>query len=142
VVKVSDGDTLTVLVNKTQVRVRLDGIDAPESKQAFGNRSRQSLAEICAGKTADVVDRGKDRYGRTIGVARCTAVEANSEQVRRGMAWVFVRHAPAGSPLYKLEARAKATRTGLWADARSMPPWEWRQRKNASTPRLWEGRQR
>jgi endonuclease YncB( thermonuclease family) len=92
VVKVSDGDTLTVLVNKTQVRVRLDGIDAPESKQAFGNRSRQSLAEICAGKTAEVVDRGKDRYGRTIGVVRCTAVEANSEQVRRGMAWVFVRY--------------------------------------------------
>jgi micrococcal nuclease len=48
VVKVSDGDTLTILVNKTQIRVRLDGIDAPESKQAFGKRSRQSLSDLCA----------------------------------------------------------------------------------------------
>src|SRR5687768_14921235 len=48
VVKVSDGDTLTVLVNKTQIRVRLDAIDAPELGQAFGKRSRQSLAQLCA----------------------------------------------------------------------------------------------
>src|SRR3970040_1841997 len=82
VVKVSDGDTLTVLVNKEQVRVRLDGIDAPERGQAFGKRSRQSLSDLCAAKQAHVAERGKDRYGRTIGVVTCAAVEANSEQVR------------------------------------------------------------
>src|SRR5688572_26112349 len=68
VVKVIDGDTLTVLVKKRQIRVRLDGIDAPERGQAFSVRSRQSLAKLCAAKTANVEDRGKDRYGRTIGV--------------------------------------------------------------------------
>jgi len=109
VVKVADGDTLTVLVKK-QVRVRLDGIDAPESRQAFGKRSRQSLAALCAAKDARVVKRGKDRYGRTIGVVTCAAVEPNSEQVRRGMAWVFVRYAPASSPLYGLECTARAAR--------------------------------
>jgi endonuclease YncB( thermonuclease family) len=113
VVKVSDGDTLIVLVNKKQIRVRLDAIDAPELKQAFGKRSRQSLAELCAAKNAHVAERGKDRYGRTIGVVICAAVEANSEQVRRGMAWVFVKYAPAGSPLYRLEARARGERAGL-----------------------------
>lgn len=129
VVKIADGDTLTVLVNKAQIRVRLDAIDAPESRQAFGKRSRQSLVELCAAKDAHIAERGKDRYGRTIGVVTCGVIEANSEQVRRGMAWVFVKYAPAGSPLYALEASAKARRAGLWSDARAEPPWEWRSRK-------------
>jgi endonuclease YncB( thermonuclease family) len=95
VVKVSDGDTLTVLVNKTQIRVRLDSIGAPESGQAFGKRSRQSLSEVCAGKDARVTEYGKDRYGRTSGGVTCGGIEANSAQVGRGLAWVFVKSAPA-----------------------------------------------
>jgi endonuclease YncB( thermonuclease family) len=127
VVHIQDGDTLTVLVEKTQVRVRLDAIDAPEAKQAFGTRSRQSLAELCAGKSANVADLGKDRYRRTIGRVTCAGVDANSEQVRRGMAWVFVKYAPAGSSLYALEAEANAAKRGLWSDPHAVAPWEWRQ---------------
>lgn len=126
VINVADGDTLTVLVAKSQVKVRLDSIDAPESKQAFGTRSRQSLAELCAGKAASVADLGKDRYGRTIGRVTCAGTDANAEQVRRGMAWVFVRYAPKASPLYALESEAMATRRGLWADPHAVAPWEWR----------------
>lgn len=126
VVKIADGDTLTVLVNKTQIRVRLDAIDAPESGQAFGKRARQSLAELCAAKDARVADRGKDRYGRTIGRVTCAGVDANSEQVRRGMAWVFVRYAPKDSPLYGLEAQARSAKRGLWAHPGAVAPWEWR----------------
>src|SRR3712207_1836380 len=91
VVKVSDGDTLTVLVGKRQIRVRLESIDAPESKQAFGKRSQQSLAELGAAKTGVARDTGKNRYGRTIGWVVCDGWEANAEQIRRGMAWVFKR---------------------------------------------------
>src|SRR2546426_11259889 len=80
VVNVHDGDTLTVLVERTQVRVRLVDIDAPELKQAFGKRSRQSLADICAGKVADVAERGKDRYRRTLGRVTCAGTDANAEQ--------------------------------------------------------------
>src|SRR5688572_24398240 len=84
VVKVSDG-TLTVLVNKTQIRVRLDAIDAPESRQPFGKRSRQSLAQLCATKDARVDDRGKDRYGRTIGQVFCAGVgEQRASAARHG----------------------------------------------------------
>jgi endonuclease YncB( thermonuclease family) len=132
VVKVSDGDTITVLVHKTQIRVRLDAIDAPEFKQAFGQRSRQSLADICAGRTAEVVERGKDRYGRTIGKISCDGVDANSEQLRRGMAWVFTRYVPKGSPLYELEANARLRQTGLWADAHPVAPWVWRAAQRAA----------
>ena len=129
VVKVSDGDTLTVLFNKTQIRVRLDAIDAPERGQAFGKRSQQSLAQLCATRDARVAERGKDRYGRTIGIVTCAGMEANSEQVRRGMAWVFVRYAPKGSPLYVLEKDARLRAVGLWADPRPVAPWEWRAAK-------------
>lgn len=129
VVKVSDGGTLTVLVNKAQIRVRLDAIDAPESGQAFGKRSKQSLAELCAAKDARVDDRGKDRYGRTIGRVTCGGVDANGEQVRRGMAWVFVKYAPKDSPLYVLEKDARLRRAGLWVDARPVAPWDWRSTK-------------
>jgi endonuclease YncB( thermonuclease family) len=126
VVKVADGDTLTVLVNKRQVRVRLDSIDAPEHGQALGKRSQQSLAQLCAAKQAWIEDRGKDRYGRTIGRVTCDGADANSEQVRRGMAWVFVRYAPKGSPLYGLEAAAKVQRLGLWSEPHPIAPWKWR----------------
>jgi len=54
VVSVHDGDTLTVLVGKQQVKVRLAEIDAPELRQPFGNRSRQSLAELCFKEPAKV----------------------------------------------------------------------------------------
>jgi endonuclease YncB( thermonuclease family) len=126
VVKVSDGDTLTVLSAKTQTRVRLDAIDAPEMKQAFGRRSRESLQELCAGKIAQVAQRGKDRYGRTVGRVTCANVDANREQVRRGMAWVFDRYAPMGSPLYGLQQEARTARRGLWADPAAVAPWDWR----------------
>jgi endonuclease YncB( thermonuclease family) len=132
VVKVSDGDTLTVLVNGTRFRVRLDAIDAPELKQAFGQRSKQSLVAICGGKTAEVTERGKDRYGRTIGRVSCVGIDANSEQLRRGMAWVFTRYVPMGSPFYELEAYARLRQLGLWSDAKPVAPWEWRAAKHAS----------
>lgn len=67
VVSVHDGDTLTLLVDRRQVKVRLVDIDAPELKQAFGTRSRQSLAELCAAKDARIEWQAKDRYGRTLG---------------------------------------------------------------------------
>ncbi len=126
VVSVHDGDTLTVLVDRRQVKVRLAEIDAPELGQPFGTRSRQSLGDLCARKQAVVADRGLDRYGRTLARVTCGGIDANAEQVRRGWAWVFIRYAPKDSPLYRLEAKAKRDKRGLWADDEPVPPWEWR----------------
>jgi endonuclease YncB( thermonuclease family) len=129
VVAVADGDTITLLVDRQQVRVRLADIDAPERKQAFGNRSRQSLHGLCHGKSASIEVSGKDRYGRVIGTATCDSQNANAEQVRRGMAWVYDRYAHKDSPLYALQEMAKATKAGLWVDAEPVPPWDWRRSK-------------
>ena len=132
VVAVADGDTLTVLrADRQQLKVRLVEIDAPETGQAFGNRSKQSLSDICFGKAARLEEQGKDRYQRTLARVYCDEVDANSEQVRRGMAWIFTRYAPKDSPLYAVEAEARTARRGLWADAEPVPPWEWRRSKAA-----------
>jgi endonuclease YncB( thermonuclease family) len=79
-----------------------------------------------------VVSTGKDRYGRTLGWVLCDGIEANTEQVRRGMAWVFVRYAAKNSALYAVEARARQHRVGLWADARPVAPWDWRAQKRTT----------
>jgi endonuclease YncB( thermonuclease family) len=129
VVDVHDGDTLTVLVDGKQVKVRLVDIDAPELGQAFGKKSRQSLAELCWTQLARVRDRGQDRYGRIIGQVTCDGIDANAEQVRRGMAWVFVNYAPADSPLYRLQTKALMRRIGLWTEPRPLSPWEWRRNR-------------
>ena len=126
VVSIHDGDTLTVLVDRRQVKVRLTEIDAPEKKQPFGNRSKQSLADLCYNKSATFETKGEDRFGRTLARVACAGVDVNAEQVHRGMAWVFDRYAPKGSPLYKLEQDARLDRRGLWADDAAVPPWEWR----------------
>jgi endonuclease YncB( thermonuclease family) len=130
IVRIVDGDSVIVLVDSQQMRVRLKEIDAPELKQPFGMRSRQSLAEICAAKRARVVWTEKDRNGRLLGRVWCSGIDANAEQVRRGMAWVFDRYVKDRS-LYPLQDKARALRVGLWADAEPTPPWRWREMRGA-----------
>ena len=126
VVSIADGDTLTILQqNKTQKRIRLGEIDAPESKQAFGQRSKESLIQICGGQNAVVQVQDIDRYGRVVGRVSCNGVDANVEQLRRGMAWVYDSYAKDKS-LYDVQSQAKKARKGLWADANPVPPWLWR----------------
>jgi endonuclease YncB( thermonuclease family) len=78
VVSVHDGDTLTVLLEKQQIKVRLAEIDAPELRQAFGNRSKQSLADLCFQESAKVEQIARDRYGRAVGKVKCREVDASA----------------------------------------------------------------
>lgn len=126
VVGISDGDTLTVLnAEKRQVKIRMAEIDAPESKQAFGTQSKQSLSDICFKKSVVVDDHGGDRYKRTLGRIKCDGVDANAEQVRRGMAWAYKQYLTDQS-IAALEEEAKSNKTGLWTDENPTPPWEFR----------------
>lgn len=133
VVRVSDGDTITVLDRgKTQHRIRLTGIDAPESKQDFGEKSRQSLAAMVAGKVVIVEWEQKDRHGRVLGrVITPEGQDANLAQVERGMAWHYVQFAKTRplkeTLLYaKAERSAKAQKLGLWSQPSPTSPWEYR----------------
>ena len=131
VVGIADGDTLTVLVDGNhQVKVRLAEIDAPEKSQPFGTKSKQSLSELCFGTTAELVVQAKDRYGRTVARVRCSGIDANAEQIRRGLAWVYDRYANDHA-LYQLQDVARATKAGLWSDPDPVPPWEWRKQSRS-----------
>ena len=125
VIGITDGDTMTVLHGKQQVKVRLSEIDAPEKAQPFGKRSKQSLSEICHTMYADIDPVSRDRYGRTVARVSCGGVDANAEQVRRGMAWVYDRYAH-DKTLYRIQDEARSSGIGLWSSAHPVPPWEWR----------------
>jgi len=129
VVGIADGDTLTVLNHdQREIKIRLAEIDAPEKRQAFGTRSKQSLSDLCFGKQAQVVSKVKDRYKRTVAHVKCSGVDANTEQVKRGMAWVYPRYAK-DPDLYVMQEDAKLARRGLWIDYSPIPPWEFRKLK-------------
>ncbi|MGH8621301.1 MAG: thermonuclease family protein [Burkholderiales bacterium] len=134
-VSVHDGDTLTVLIERRQVHVRLVDIDAPELRQPYGTRSRQSLSSLCFGKVAALDVRGRDRFNRTLARVTCAGADANAEQVRRGFAWTFVRYARADSPLFAIEREARAAHRGLWQDPAPVAPWDWRNHIRESSRR-------
>ena len=126
VVGIADGDTLTVLCNGSkQVKIRLSEIDAPEKRQPFGNRSKQSLSGMCLQKKAKIKPQTKDRYGRTVARVICDGVDANEEQIKRGMAWVYDKYVRDQS-LYSIQDKARASKIGLWADNKPIKPWEYR----------------
>ena len=136
VVGVSDGDTLTLLdASRNQHHIRLSEIDAPEAKQAFGQKAKQALSKLCFGKHAKVRNTSADRYQRVVGTVYCDGSNANSELVRQGMAWVYVQYASKASPLFALEKTARTKKLGLWADPHATPPWEWRLAGRAGTGR-------
>lgn len=125
VVNVTDGDSITVLRDRQQVKVRLVDIDAPEKGQPFGNRSKRALEALVKGQEVLVVERGQDKYHRTLGRIYRGDVDVNAELVREGMVWVY-RQYGNDPTLNAIEAAAKEQKRGLWRDREPVPPWEWR----------------
>lgn len=124
VVGISDGDTLTVLVDKKPVKVRLHGIDCPEKGQPFGNSARQYLGEMVFEKQVEVRVMDTDRYGRTVGIVSLPDGRiVNEEMAKAGMAWWYRQYAPRDERLRDLEESARKGKQGLWADDDPIPPW-------------------
>jgi endonuclease YncB( thermonuclease family) len=143
VIGVHDGDTITVLdASKKQHRIRLAGIDAPESKQAFGARSKQSLSDMVYGKDVRADCPKIDRYGRQVckvwvRPADCPqcgeTLDVSYAQISAGLAWWYRAYAKEQSPedrgRYESEENeARLRKRGLWVDDAPIPPWEWRQK--------------
>lgn len=126
VIGVHDGDTLTMLVDgNKKIKIRLAQIDAPESDQAFWQKSRQSLAEMVFSKSVSVEKETVDQYGRVVGTIYLGSMNVNKNQVARGMAWVYRKYAH-DKTLVQIEDNARQASSGLWADPNPIPPWEYR----------------
>jgi endonuclease YncB( thermonuclease family) len=127
VVGVSDGDTLTVLRDGTKVRIRLHGIDAPETGQECGLPARRLATSLALGLAVTLRVHDTDRYGRTVAdVILPDGRSLGRELVGAGMAWWYRAYAPADGEPARLEAEARFARRGLWSQDDPVPPWAWR----------------
>lgn len=134
VVAVADGDTLSVLRDGQSVKIRLWGIDCPESRQDFGTAAKKFLGQQAHGKTATVHERGRDRYGRVVAVVEVDGAGLNHALIEAGLAWVYRQYCrePEHSAWEAVEANAREQQLGLWAHPHPVPPWEWRRDHSAA----------
>jgi endonuclease YncB( thermonuclease family) len=146
VVAIADGDTVTVLdEGNEQHKIRLSGIDAPEKKQAFGDRSKQAMAKFVFGKQVSVDWTKRDRYGRIIGKilvapddckkATCEKkLDAGLQLIKIGLAWHYKKYqkeqTSSDRDFYsQAEINARNNKIGLWIDANPIAPWDFRHNK-------------
>lgn len=134
VVGVADGDTITVLdQQKNTYKIRLQGIDAPEKKQAFGEKSKQSLHDLVHGKQVRIEYDKEDKYGRIVGKITLDDLDICLQQLLLGMAWHYKKYQNEQSVADRVvyndaELKSKSLKLGLWADETPTPPWEFRKK--------------
>ena len=129
VVKVMDGDTLSLLDNNnTQYKIRLFGIDTPEWDQPHGNNAKRALAKLVDRRQVGIVTVETDTFGRTVGTVYLGERNINLAMVEAGHAWWFTRYAPYERHLAAAEEQAREQRIGLWSANNPIPPWTWRRR--------------
>lgn len=137
VVGISDGDTITILdAGKKQHKIRLYGIDCPESGQAFGQAAKKHTAALVARKTVIVESFDTDKYGRTVGVVMVDGNNVNQDLIAAGYAWQYRKYCKESfcSDWLQAEERARSARAGLWSDPDPVPPWDWRKGTRTGTP--------
>lgn len=132
IVGITDGDTVTVLTPaRTQKKVRLAGIDAPEKKQAFGEAAKRRMSELAFQRDVVVHWDKLDRFGRIVGVVVVEGEDVGLALLRSGLAWHFKRYAheqtPSDRATYaRAEDLARAAGLGLWGEHQNIPPWQYR----------------
>lgn len=150
VVGVADGDTVTVLdADKTQQKVRVAGIDAPEKAQPFGQRAKERMSGLVFGKEVRLEGDKRDRYGRTVAKVwvsppdcqRCSkTLDAGLAVLTSGLAWHYKKYQNEQSAEDReryafAENDARSKRAGLWSEADPVPPWDWRKSRRSGDGR-------
>ena len=132
IVNVADGDTLTVLgPDQHTYKLRLQGIDAPEKKQAFGQVCKDTLKRSINNQMANVEVYKQDRYGRLVAKVIVNGKDLALEQIKTGCGWHYLayeKEQPARDrkAYAQAEAKARANELGLWQDSKPIPPWDFR----------------
>ncbi len=129
VISVTDGDTIKILDEKNKVyKIRLNDIDAPEKKQAFGNKSKENLSKYIAGENVRVEYYKLDRYKRILGTVYFKDKDINKQQIIDGYAWVYKKYSKNNEYINQ-ERISKNHKRGLWKDEKPIEPWEYRKMK-------------
>ncbi len=125
-VGVLDGDTIRVAnAQISVVTVRLEGIDAPELAQEFGQEAKAYLHSLLFNKEVIVQWKERDKYQRLLGYVYYDGVLMNRSLVENGLAWQFTKY--NSSPALKsIEQLARDQQIGLWKNPKPIPPWDWR----------------
>ena len=145
--RVIDGDTIAI----GEVRVRLEGIDAPETDQTCnragvgrwllstwkcGREATAHVERVVRDRTVRCDSSGKDAYGRMLGICVVEGLEINADLVRQGLAWAFIKYSQR---YIAIESEARAAKRGIW-QAETKPAWVWRaERWQAATTEKPEG---
>lgn len=125
IIHILDGDTYDILIagNKT-VRVRMEGIDAPEKGMPFCNVAKKYLRDLCIQKAVKLKQTGTDQHGRTLGFTYLDdGRELSHEMIKAGLAWHYKEY-NSDKDLADLEKKAQSEKKGLWKDSNPLPPWE------------------
>ena len=140
VIKVLDGDTYDLLLEgNRKIRVRMEGIDAPEGGMPYYKKATKYLGELCQGQTIKVEKTGIDQYGRTLGFSYLNdGRELSREMLKAGYAWHYKQY-NTDSKFAALENEARRAKRGLWQDANPIAPWEIRKlrRQGISTKKMF-----
>ncbi|MGV3742660.1 MAG: thermonuclease family protein [Burkholderiaceae bacterium] len=128
VIEVRSGDTLSLTEQGKTVTIRLANVDAPELDQPYGAESRRSLEEMCKGKEASYQPQGASLKGELRAAVICGEIDVGRAQLKRGLAWVRP-HPDVDAAFTAIQDFVWREKTGLWADANPVPPWEWAERK-------------
>ena len=131
VVGIGDGDTITVLHNGNEKKIRFYGIDTPEKRQAFGKKAEQFTSEMVYGKTVKVDVRDVDRYGQYVALIEVDGRVLNEALIEKGYAWVYRKYCKADfcEDWLAIESLARSYKVGLWSEPSPIPPWDFRYNK-------------
>ncbi len=139
VTRVSDGDTVKAKGHDIEIKVRLVGIDTPETGkkkrdpgQPYSQKAKKHLGDLILNKIVDIKGYGLDRYGRVLGVIHLDGRNINLEMVKAGLAEVYRGKSPKDfslEPYLEAEKKARDAKRGMWSQGdKYISPKDWRKR--------------
>lgn len=140
VIGIIDGDTYDILDGRKVIRVRMDGIDAPEKGMPYNKVSKKYLSDLIFDKIIQVKMGEIDKYGRTIAQTYLLdGIDVSLEMIRAGLAWHFKKYS-SNEQYSKTEVDARENKLGLWKESNPISPWEVRMlhRNGVSTKELFK----
>lgn len=123
VVGIIDGDTIDVLINKTSMRIRVEGIDCPEKNQDFGSRAKQFTSTFCFGREVVIKKKEFDKYDRMVAMVKLLdGTDLSESLLLEGLAWHYKKY-DNSIKLAELENLARTQKIGIWSLPNPVAPW-------------------